>query len=149
MIRTCVICGTQFEGRPNALCCSGPCRLEHKKRYNIAYRDKHYSSIQEGKRKWYAKKMDIQFKPKEEPEVKESEIPKSIKHTPAYTICRSSRWGRRYLRLDRMEQIVALSTELSKLNIARLTYGYLSAIRDNQYNYYLRLLEAVVKEKSL
>lgn len=147
----CVICGKEFEGRANAKCCSGACRIDYKKQYNLEYRYNNQAIIKEQKRKWYAKKHDSAYKPKEE---KMEELPPDNCNGRNYyinqqskIICRSSKWGRSYYRRDRLEQIVMLSAELSESGIARLSYGYLSAIRDYDKDRYLRLLSAVVVSK--
>lgn len=164
MIRTCTICGKQFEGRPNSNVCSGACRLESKRRYMAKYREENSEKIAEDKRKWYFRKKGAAFVPKPKP--KEEAAPAkedtleliNVKNTNGYfiahsakTICKDSRWGRKYLKRDRLEQIVMLSAELSQHGIARISYGYLSAMWTYEPRRYLNLLKAVVdaKEASL
>ena len=162
--RECIVCGKLFLGRPNSNVCSGACRLESKRRYMAKYREENSEKIAEDKRKWYFRKKGAAFVPKPKPK-EEAATPKedtlelvNVKNPKNYylnsqsrIICKDSRWGRKYLKRDRLDQIVMLSTELSQLGIERLTYGYLSAIRDLDQRRYLRLLKAVVdaKEASL
>ena len=162
--RECIVCGKLFQGRPNAKVCSGVCRLESKRIYMAKYREENLEKIAEDKRKWYFHKKGAAFVPKPKPKV-EAASPKEdtlgqinaknkksyYLHSQSRIICKDSRWGRKYLRRDRLDQIIMLSTELSQLGIESLTYGYLSAIRDLDERRYLRLLKAVVdaKEASL
>lgn len=148
MLKICAICGKEFDGGPRAKVCSGPCRLEEKRRYNKEYREKHFSSIREQKAKWYAKsKGKVFVPPAETPKEEEFKVDKSKDYRGTLYICRSSVWGRRWLKKDRLEQIVSLSTELSRHNIAKLSYGQLSAMEEKERNRYNGLLEKVVKAK--
>ena len=162
--RECIVCGKLFLGRPNSNVCSGACRLESKRRYMAKYREENSEKIAEDKRKWYFRKKGAAFVPKPKPKV-EAAQPKGEaldiileKNTNGYfiahsakAICKDSRWGRKYLKRDRLEQIVMLSAELSQHGIARISYGYLSAMWTYEPRRYLNLLKAVVdaKEASL
>lgn len=160
ILKKCIICGRQFEGRPNSTLCSGACRIEYKRRYMEKYRKENREKLAEDKRKWYCQNKGIPFYRKKE--TKPKEPTKVEKPAPIITeknpkefyianeskiICKNSTWGRKYLRRDRLEQIVFLSTELSKLSIEKLSYGELSAIRTYDKYYYLKLLKAVVDAK--
>lgn len=159
MIRECIICGRQFEGRPNATLCSGACRLESKKNYMKKYREEHSEKLAEEKRKWYCNKKGVAFKPKDPALKKEPPQPPKLEPIVAKNpanyyiarqskiICQSTKWGRKYLKTERLDQIVMLSAELSKLGIERLSYGYLSAMRTIDRDRYLRLLKSVVDAK--
>ena len=162
--RECIVCGKLFLGRPNSNVCSGACRLKSKRRYMAKYREENSEKIAEDKRKWYFRKKGAAFVPKPKPK-EEAAPPKedtlelvNVKNPKKYylysqsrIICKDSRWGRKYLKRDRLEQIVMLSAELSQHGIARISYGYLSAMWTYEPRKYLNLLKAVVdaKEASL
>lgn len=159
VVRECVVCGKKFLGRPNATLCSGECRIASKKSYMAAYREKNADKIKEDKRKWYCNHKGVAFVPKEPqapPKRKEEDVkpPIQAKDKKNYylaneqkVICKDSRWGRKYLTRDRLEQLVMLSAELSAEGIAKISYGYLSAIRDFEVHRYLRLLKSVIDAK--
>lgn len=58
-MKTCTICGAQFEpyGRQK-ICMSDPCRSEQKRRKNAKYRAEHPGSNAECARKWEASNPD-------------------------------------------------------------------------------------------
>lgn len=157
VVRECTICGKKFLGPPNATLCSGECRIAYKKKYMTAYREKHADKIKEDKRKWYCNHKGVAFVPKESqapPKRKEEDVKPTRQRSKNYfldneqkIICKDSRWGRKYLKLDRLEQLVMLSAELSAEGIAKISYGYLSAIRDFEVHRYLRLLKSVIDAK--
>lgn len=158
VVRECVVCGKKFLGRPNATLCSGECRIANKKNYMAVYREKNADKIKEDKRKWYCNYKGVAFVPKEPqvpPQRKEEDVkPIQAKDRKMYylsneqkVICKDSRWGRKYLKRDRLEQLVMLSAELSAEGIAKISYGYLSAIRDFEVHRYLRLLKSVIDAK--
>ena len=154
MIKLCAICGKPFEGKANATLCSGVCRLEYKKQYMAHYRNEHKDKISEQKSKWYHRKRGTKFVPKmpilppeEQAQIEASNGKEYYIASNSKIICQESAWGRCYLRQKRLDQLVMLSSELSRLGIAKITYGYLSAIRDFDRHRYLTLLKAVVDAK--
>lgn len=154
MIRICSVCGKPFEGRPNSFKCSEACRLEAKKQYMAKYRQLHKGKVAEAKSKWYHKKKGTPYIPKVKPDeslkFEDMNASNSKDHylkQKSRVICQDSTWGRTYFTQSRLDQLVMLSTELSQLNILRITYGYLSAIRDFDKERYLSLLKQVVDAK--
>ena len=135
MIRTCTICGKQFEGRANATVCSGVCRLEAKRRYQREYKSSHYEKIKNYQKKsWYKQKaiekafnitksdniaLDVAAVAPPKPKRK----PKPLEHKKIAT---DSKWAKKYAEADRLTKIAMLSWALDKLGIAHLSYGQLS-----------------------
>lgn len=135
MIKTCVICGKEFEGRANATTCSGECRLEAKKNYQRVYVKNHRDKIRKYQRENWAKRKAIEkayhitksdnialdiaaaAKPKPKPKIKPQEHKK---------IATDSKWAKMYAAADRLTKIAMLSWALDKLGIAHLSYGQLS-----------------------
>lgn len=150
MIRVCKICGKEFEGRANASICSGACRLAaqriYQKEYNLRNPDKAKASKRAYWNKTHAKEaavtitdsdnLDLTFEP-----VKRKKK-KSKKRLPKY---KGSKWAEVYSNSDRLTRIAMLSGELSKYEIAHLSYGALSLIWDTEK--YKRLLDRVLKIK--
>ena len=133
MIRVCRICGKEFKGRANACICSGTCRLEAQKEYQKKYRMLYPNKVKERQRKWWNENRAVM------PEIKSSDNialanvsdpkPKASKKKkkvePKYT---GSIWADDYTNADRLTKISMLSNELSKYEIAHLSYGSLSTL---------------------
>lgn len=145
MIRVCIICGKEFEGRYNASVCSGVCRIEYQRRYQQQYKQKNKDYIQNYNKRWYAMHNN---KPLPKKVSKEDIIanivtlkvrePKKVMPD----IYKGSSWGKRYWKADRLDRIVYLSSALSKHGLSYLTYGQLSAIYEEKK--YMDLLYKVL-----
>ncbi len=156
MIRTCIICGKQFEGRANATICSGVCRLEYKRRYQIKYKSLNREKVKEQQRKSYAKNYsaavnitssdNIALNIAPDPKPKRKPKPK-LKYRPE--IFKDSQWGRDYYKSDRLVQISMLSAALSKYEIEHLSYGQLSLIdgTEKYYSYLKQVLNIKKQEE--
>lgn len=143
MIRTCIVCGKQFEGRGNKKVCSGICRLENKRLYQAQYRKLYPEKCKKTwndcyhKKREAQRKLDIKITPDPKPKRKKQPMP---------DIYKSSEWGKDYYRADRLTQISMLSGELSKYEIANVSYGYLSAIFES--GRYFSLLKQILSIKA-
>ena len=148
MIRSCKICGKQFEGRADATLCSGTCRLEAKRRYAKEYRECHGDRVRAAQRKWWnnnrAKPVVISQSDNLDLTFESAPKKKNKKKTPEpkYT---GSKWAKVYTKANRLTKISMLSWQLSKLEIAHLSYGELSLIWDTEK--YNNLLYKVLKIK--
>lgn len=152
MIRVCKICGKEFEGRANASICSGACRLAAQRIYQKEYNLRNPEKAKASKRAYWNRthnkedavtitdsdNLDLNFesvKPKRKKK-------KAKKKLPKY---KGSKWAEVYSNSDRLTRIAMLSGELSKYEIADLSYGALSLIWDTEK--YKRLLDRVLKIK--
>lgn len=136
MIKTCKICGNQFEGRANREYCSGVCKMEAKRRYQQNYKKINYEKIKSYQRTYYPKRkatekglnitesdniaLDIAAAA---PAPKPKKKPKPLEHKKIAT---DSKWAKTYAAADRLTKISMLSWALDKLGIAHLSYGQLS-----------------------
>lgn len=131
MIKICKVCGKEFEGKANSTVCSGVCRLEYQKQYQIQYKQENKDYLKNYNKRWYAmhnnqpvpKKVSKQDSLDNIVCLKKPNKPKAMPDT-----YKASSWGRKYWKAERLDKIVMLSSALSKWNIARLSYGQLSAI---------------------
>lgn len=141
MIRTCVICGKQFQGRANATLCSGICRLESKRRYQREYTSINREKIKEQKRNYYkiASSDNIALKFAPDPKPKPKPKPRKKLRSDMF---KGSKWARDYYNANRLVQISMLSAALSEYEIAHLSYGQLSLIDDTEkyYSYLKQVL---------
>ena len=150
MIVKCRICGKEFKGRANSCICSGACRLEAQKEYQKKYRMLYPNKVKERQRKWWNENRAVM------PEIKSSDNialanvsdpkPKASKKKkkvePKYT---GSKWAEDYTNADRLTKISMLSKELSKYDIAHVSYGVLSTLWDS--GRYEALLHKVLRIK--
>lgn len=157
--RTCIICGSKFMGRANATLCSGPCRLEYKRRYSREYKKMNYESIRSYQKQWREcgskkGKEDTEKEHKRPEEGIKGKVMENIKDEKAKAerrksapdIYRASKWGRIYWEAERLDRIVMLSTAIAKYNIDKMTYGYLSAIYES--GRYMTMLYKVLQIKA-
>ena len=139
-LRTCKICGKQFEGRFNSTLCSDECKRENKRIYAQEYRTAYTDKIRERQRQWWNEHKAVNIT---SADLQESKRKKNKKHNePKYT---GSKWAKLYTKGDRLTRIAMLSWALSQYNIAHLSYGYLSLIWDTEK--YNLLLQQVVRLK--
>ena len=157
MIRTCTICGKQFEGRANATVCSGVCRLEAKKIYQREYKKSHYEKIKSDQRAYWAKRKAVEkaFNINKSDNIaldiaaaappKTKRKPKPQEHKKIAT---DSKWAKKYAEADRLTKIAMLSWALDKLGIAYLTYGQLSTkwLTDEYYSLLQQVLNRAKEE---
>lgn len=145
MIVKCRICGREFKGRANASICSAACRAEARKEYQKKYRMLYPNKVKARQRKWWAENraakpeikssdnLDLKFNsaPKEsKPKRNTTEWLKeeNKKYEQFKKLCERSEWGKQYYNADRITEISMLSGELSKYDIAHLSYGSLSTL---------------------
>ncbi len=148
MIVKCRICGKEFKGRANASICSAACRAEARKEYQKKYRMLYPNKVKDRQRKWWSENRAKM------PEIKSSDnialanvseskaSRKRKKVEPKYT---GSKWADDYTNADRLTKISMLSNELSKYDIAHLSYGVLSTMWDS--GRYEALLHKVLRIK--
>lgn len=152
MIVKCRICGKEFNGRANASICSAACRAEARKEYQKKYRMLYPNKVKDRQRKWWSENRAKM------PEIKSSDnidlanvsvadltpeqAIKKRKSKPKYT---GSKWADNYTNADRLTKISMLSNELSKYEIAHLSYGVLSTMWDS--GRYEALLHKVLRIK--
>lgn len=133
MIVKCRICGKEFKGRANASICSAACRAEARKEYQKKYRMLYPDKVKARQRKWWNENRAVMPEIKSsdnialanvsEPKPKASKKKKKVE--PKYT---GSKWADYYTKADRLTKISMLSKELSKYDIAHLSYGSLSTL---------------------
>lgn len=137
MICICRICGREYEGRAGGCICSEECKKEAARRHQKEYRSKHPEKVKASYIKCMSKKSN-----KDRAEdmlytyaVKSSDSIKIEGHAPQVNIVRArkhkkiphdSLWAAKYDAADRATKLSMLSGALSKLDIAHLSYGYLS-----------------------
>lgn len=129
MIRVCRICGKEFKGRANSCICSGTCRLEAQKEYQKKYRMLYPNKVKARQREWWNKNRAVKpeiTKPKQN--TTEWLKEENKKHKQYKKLCERSEWGEQYYNADRITKISMLSGELSKYEIAHLSYGSLSTL---------------------
>lgn len=152
MIVKCRICGKEFKGRANSCICSGACRLEAQKEYQKKYRLLYSNKVKDRQRKWWndnrAKTQEIKRSDNialanvatSDPKPKKAKKKKKVE--PKYT---GSKWAEDYTNADRLTKISMLSKELSKYDIAHVSYGVLSTLWDSDR--YEALLHKVLRTK--
>ena len=155
MIRVCKICGKEFEGRFNASVCSPECKKENARIKAREYRECNAEKVRAAQRKWWnenravnitqSDNLDLGFATKEIKSKKS--IKTKAKPEPKYT---GSKWAKDYTKANRLTKISMLSWQLSKHEIAHLSYGELSLIWDTEkYNNLLKRILDIKRQEEL